>query len=269
MISVIARHRANESGHGFESELSGPLSSVGYGVMHPIMPVCNDYLKLAMAKSKEPVLKKPSLYLIGSVKSLPPVSMVLVSDSDLEPVWDYYVRKFHYLGCQKLLGHRLKYLALIENYVVAALSWSAPALKITDRERFIGWSEDQRKTYLDRITNNSRFLILPWVNVRNLASHVLSLNIKRLVKDWEQRFGKKLWLLETFVDPSRYAGTSYKAANWTCIGRTNGFGKQGQGYVHHGSIKEVYVYVVEPRFREIIGCEKKGYFRISQQGKML
>jgi len=213
----------------------------------------------AMAKSREAVFKKPSLCLIGSVKSLPPVTMVLVSESELEPVWDYYVKRFHYLGYQKLLGHRLKYLALIEDHPVAALSWSAPALKISDRDRFIGWSEDQRKTHLDRIANNSRFLILPWVNVGNLASHVLSLNIRRLVKDWEQRFGKKLWLLETYVNPSRYNATSYKAANWKCIGKTNGFGKKGRGYVHHGSIKEVYVYVLEPRFREIIGCEQKPY----------
>jgi SRSO17 transposase len=212
-----------------------------------------------MAKSREPVFKKPSLYLIGNVKSLPAVAMVLVSESDLEPVWDYYVKQFHYLSYQKLLGHRLKYLALIENHPVAALSWSAPALKISDRDRFIGWSEDQRKTHLEHLANNSRFLILPWVNVRNLASHVLSLNMKRLVKDWEERFGKKLWFLETYVDPSRYKGTSYKAANWKCIGKTNGFGKQGRGYVHHGSIKEVYVYVLEPRFREIIGCEEKPY----------
>ena len=208
MISVIATHRANESGYGLYSDLSERINSDGYATIRPFIPRGSNYLKSAMAKSKEPVPQKASLYLIGSVKSLPPVTMVLVSDSNLEPVWDYYVRKFHYLGCQKLLGHRLKYLALIGNYVVAALSWSAPALKIADRDLFIGWSEEQRKSHLDRIANNSRFLILPWVNVRNLASHVLSLNIRRLVKDWEQRFGKKLWLLETFVDPSRYKGTS-------------------------------------------------------------
>jgi len=212
---------------------------------------------ITITNRKRAVFKEPSLFLIGSVKALPPVTMLLVSGSDLEPVWDYYVKSFHYLGYQKLLGHRLKYLAVIEDHPVAALSWSAPALKIIDRDRFIGWSDEQRMAHLDRIANNSRFLILPWVNVRNLASHVLSLNIKRLVKDWEQRFGRKLWLLETFVDPSRYKGTSYKAANWHQIGKTNGFGKQGRGYVHHGSIKEVYVYVLEPRFRDIIGCEKK------------
>ena len=256
-VSAIRAPRAYERGHGFESNLPGRMNPDGNALIRPFIPAGKGNLKSAMAKSREPVLKKPSLYLIGSVKSLPPVTMMLVSESDLEPVWNYYVKRFHYLGYQKLLGHRLKYLALIEEYPVAALSWSAAALKTPDRDRFIGWSEDQRKTHLDRIANNSRFLIMPWVNVRNLASHVLSLNIKRLVKDWEQRFGKKLWLLETFVDPSRYKGTSYKAANWHQVGKTNGYGKQGQGYVHHGSIKEVYVYVLEPHFREIIGCEKK------------
>jgi SRSO17 transposase len=260
MASAIGATGAYERGQGFESELLGCVGLSGNGIIRSLGTERSGLKSTGtMAKSREPVFGKPSLYLIGSVKSLPPVTMVMVSDSDLEPVWDYYVKNFHYLGYQKLLGHRLKYLALIQDHPVAALSWSAPALKITDRDRFIGWSDDQRKTHLDRIANNSRFLILPWVNVRNLASHVLSLNIKRLVKDWEQRFGKKLWLLETFVDPSRYAGTSYKAANWKCIGRTNGFGKQGRGYVHHGSSKEVYVYVVEPCFREIIGCEKKPF----------
>jgi SRSO17 transposase len=261
MINAIGTLRAYERGHGFDSGLQGWINPGGNGDIRSFGTESNAVVKsmATMAKSREPVFKKPSLYLIGSVKSLPAVTMVLVSGSDLEPVWDYYVKQFHYLGCRKLLGHRLKYLALIEEHPVAALSWSAAALKISDRDRFIGWSEDQRKTHLDRIANNSRFLILPWVNVRNLASHVLSLNIKRLVKDWEQRFGKKLWLLETFVDPSRYKGTSYKAANWQWIGKSNGFGKQGRGYMHHGSIKEVYVYVLEPRFREIIGCEKRPY----------
>ena len=132
-------------------------------------------------------------------------------------------------------------------------------MKVGVRDRFIGWSEDQKKTYLDRIANNSRFLILPWVQIPHLASHVLSLNIRRLRKDWEQQFHQPLWLLETFVDPSRFKGTSYKASNWKCIGHTDGYGKVGHGYVHHGSIKEVYVYVLEPRFRKIIGCDPKPY----------
>jgi len=257
MVSAIFSPRAYEKGHGFDLDLPEWISSGGNGNIRSF--TCNPLkaIEAVMPRPIESSFERPTLPLIGSLKGFLPVTLKLVSGSGLEPVWDYYVKQFHYLGYQRLLGHRLKYLALIQDYPVAALSWSAPALKIGDRDRFIGWSEDQRMTYLDRIANNSRFLILPWVNVRNLASHVLSVNIKRLGKDWEQKFNKNLWLLETFVDPSRFKGTSYKAANWKLIGQTNGFGKQGRKYIHHGAIKEVYVYVLEPRFREIIGCRQK------------
>jgi SRSO17 transposase len=204
-------------------------------------------------------LPKPHEILWGSLKSFRPVTLELVSGSDWEPVWDHLVKKYHYLGYRRLFGHRLKYLALIEDHPVAALSWSAAALKVGARDLFIGWSEDQKKLYLDRVANNSRFLIFPWVQIPHLASHVLALNIRRLPKDWEHQFDQPLWLLETFVDPSRFKGTSYQAANWKSLGHTDGFGKVGRGFVHHGSIKEVYIYVLEPRFREIIGCTPKPY----------
>ena len=202
-----------------------------------------------------PFLRKPPETLFGTLKSLRPITLELVSRTDLEPLWDYLVRQYHYLGYQKLLGHRLKYLALAGEHPVAALSWSAAALRVGVRDRFIGWSEEQRKTYLGRIANNSRFLIFPWVFVPHLASHVLSLNVRRLARDWEEQFHQPLWLLETFVDPSRFQGTSYQAANWIFLGHTRGYRKEGTGYVHHGSIKEVYLYVLEPRFREFMGCE--------------
>ncbi len=208
----------------------------------------------SISKLCAPFFKKPIQPLIGTLKSLRPIPLELVSGSQLEPLWDYLVKQYHYLGYEKLLGHRLKYLALSGEHPVAALSWSAAALRIGVRDRFIGWSEEQRKRFLDRIANNSRFLIFPWVFVPHLASHVLSLNIRRLARDWEQQFHQPLWLLETFVDPSRFKGTSYKAANWKFIGHTQGYRKEGAGYVHHGSIKEVYIYVLEPRFREIMGC---------------
>jgi len=213
-----------------------------------------------MSNISVPFFKKPVETLFGALKSLRPITLELVSGTDLEPVWDYLVKQYHYLGYQKLLGHRLKYLALVGEHPVAALSWSAAALKIGVRDRFIGWSEAQRKSFLDRIANNSRFLIFPWVLVPHLASHVLSLNIRRLARDWERQFHQPLWLLETYVDPSRFKGTSYKAANWKCIGHTQGYGKEGAGYVHHGWIKEVYLYVLEPRFREIIGCKPQPLF---------
>lgn len=256
ILSAIVSTRACERGHGLGSCLPGWITPGGSGDMRSIP--CNPLETIAvMPGVKEPFTKKSSLPLIGAVNDFVPVELKLVSGSELELAWDYYVKQFHYLGYRNLLGHRLKYLAFIGEYSVAALSWSAPALKIGDRDRFIGWSEEQRLPHLDRIANNSRFLILPWVMIRNLASHVLSMNMKQLVKDWEEHFHKRLWLLETFVDPSRFQGTSYKAANWKHIGQTNGFGKQGRGYVRHGAVKEVYVYVLEPRFREIIGCQQK------------
>lgn len=173
----------------------------------------------------------------GAVHTLPAVTLQVASQSNLEIVWDQLVRQHHYLGYQRLLGHRLKYLAFMQSRPVAALSWSAPALKLRVRDNYIGWSSEQRKTYLCRIANNSRFIIFPWVEVKNLASHVLALSLARLTGDWEERFGRNLWLVETFVDPARFKGTSYRAANWQFIGQTSGNGKLGKGYVYHGSIK--------------------------------
>lgn len=193
----------------------------------------------------------------GAVHTVPPVTVAVASHSPLEPLWDLVVRDYHYLGYQKLLGHRLKYLATLGGRPVAALSFSAPARVLRVRDQWIGWSAAQRKAHLDRVVNNSRFLILPWVAVKNLASCVLAQTLARLPGDWAVRFGTRPWLVETFVDPARFAGTCYRAANWHPLGQTFGSGKQGKGYVYHGAVKEVYVYVLEPRFRHQIGCTQQ------------
>jgi SRSO17 transposase len=155
------------------------------------------------------------------------------------------------------LGHRLKYLAFIEDRPVAALSWSAPALKLAARDRFIGWSLVQRKRHLHQVVSNSRFLIMPWVQIPNLASHVMALNIARLSTDWQRHFNHQLLLLETFVDSRYFKGTCYKASNWLHVGHTHGSTKQGKGYRYHGRPKEIYLYVLEPDFRRIIDCRQK------------
>lgn len=196
--------------------------------------------------------------LCGAIHTLPPITVAVARQSN-EELWDHLVRYHHYLGYQKLLGQRLKYLAFIGDRPVAALSFSAPALKLRVRDAYIGWSSVQRKTYLTRIVNNSRFLILPWVAVKNLASCVLARTLARLSRDWEEHFGRRVWMVETFVDPARFSGTSYRAANFIHLGSTYGSGKQGKGYVYHGVVKEVYVYALETRFRELIGCEQKPY----------
>jgi len=193
----------------------------------------------------------------GDVSDFDPVTVKLISGSVFEPLWDQLVRNYHYLGYQRLLGHRLKYFAFINKRPVAALSWSAPALKLSARDYFIGWSDEQRRRYLQQLAGNSRFLIMPWVHINNLASRVLSLNIGRLAQDWQEHFRHRLLLLETFVDSRFFKGTCYKAANWLHVGHTHGSTKQGNGYRYHGNRKEIYLYVVEPEFRSIIGCRQK------------
>lgn len=215
--------------------------------------------KVYAASGQRAMVKQNIHRLRGSLDRYGPATIQIVNSSSLEKTWDELVNAHHYLGCRKLLGRRLKYIAFIDNVPVAALSWSAASRKIRVRDRFIGWDEAQRRRHLHHIVANSRFLIPPWVEISNLASHVLSLNIKRLNQDWIKRFGFPVWMLETFVDPQRFQGTLYKASNWTMIGQTAGYGKQGVGYVHHGHKKEVYVYVLDVGFRKRIGCEPKPY----------
>lgn len=230
----------------------------------PLRPVNTEVLSTTMQQTKidnEIIAEYPAQIrakpIADQLHSLPAVSVKLISESNLEPLWDQMVRSYHYLGYQKLIGHRLKYLALIEDHPVAALSWSAPALKLAARDQFIGWSGAQRKRHLNQLASNSRFLIPPWVKIPNLASHVLSLNIAQLKNDWQQHFNKQLLVLETFVDSRYFKGTCYKAANWLHIGDTYGSAKLGKGYCYHGTAKEIYLYVLEPNFRSIIGCQQK------------
>ena len=197
--------------------------------------------------------------MVCALEDVLPVRLEVVSKSPLEGVWDALVRQHHYLGYRKLLGHRLKYIAFAQERPVAALSWSAAARKLRVRDSYIGWSEDQRRAFLKKVACNSRFLVLPWVQVPNLASHVLSMNVRRLREDWFLAFHDDLLLLETFVDPRYFDGASYKAANWRFAGYTYGCGKSGKGYVYHGDSKEVYVYELEPKFRKLIGCAPKPY----------
>ncbi len=126
--------------------------------------------------------KKP---LSGSIDTFS-ATIRLISDSKWEPLWNKLIRDYHYLGSEKLLGHRLKYLVFINENPVAALSFSAPALKLRYRDDFIGWSEAQRKKFLSLLVCNSRFLIVPWVTIKNLASHVLSQSLRRLKTEWQR-----------------------------------------------------------------------------------
>lgn len=155
--------------------------------------------------------------------------------------WDARMAKHHYLGFKSLVGRSIRYVAEVHDQWVALIGWASAALKCSVRDAWIGWPQAIQWQRLHLIANNSRFLILPHVHIPNLASKILSLNLKRLSSDWQSIHGHQLLLTETFVDAARFTGTCYKAANWICLGQTRGFGKCAQNYYHHGQPKAVFV----------------------------
>ncbi len=185
--------------------------------------------------------------LTGKLQDYQPLEIKIVNNSGTEALWNHMVSKYHYLGGSTMIGPRIKYLVFYQNRPIAALSYNRASLKIGVRDAFIGWDKDQKRHCLKYVVNNNRFLILPWVKIRYLASHLLSQTLKMLKKDWPERFSMEPYLVETFVDASKYAGTCYKAANWIYLGETKGFGKSGQGFIYHGQRKKVFIYTLNKR----------------------
>lgn len=163
-------------------------------------------------------------------------------EDDEEPRWLELMRAHHYLGFGKSQGKRIFYVATLDGQWVALLSWAAAALHVKCRDNWIGWDSVAKRHRLCHVTNNTRFLILPGATVKNLASRVLALNLKRLRADWLYRHGQQIHLVETFVDPERFRGTCYLAQGWTFLGLTEGFGKDPSGaYTAHGKPKMMFV----------------------------
>ena len=189
---------------------------------------------------------------IHQVKSL--LRVELVSRTELESLWDQLVKDYHYLGYEKTIGPRIKYIIWLEGRPVSAISFNQAAYKLGVRDRFIDWSDEEKKKNLTHLLNNNRFLILPWVHIKNLASHILALSIRRLKVDWFQMYNKAPYVLETFVDQGKYRGTCYQAANWEYVGESGGYEKVGKTYVYHGNKKAVYLYVIQKNFKKLIGC---------------
>ena len=164
--------------------------------------------------------------------------------------WDRLMDKHHYLGFRGMVGGGLRHVAEAPDGVwVALLGWCAGAFKVTARDRWIGWVREVQFRRLHLVANNCRFLVLPGVRVPNLASRVLSLSLRRLSKDMEATFGHPVLLAETFVDPSRFKGSCYRAANWELLGQTRGYARQAGGWVAHGQPKQVLVYPLHPEAR--------------------
>jgi len=168
--------------------------------------------------------------------------------------WRQLMRQHHYLGFQRLVGESICYVATIGDRWVALLAWGMAALKNRLRESWIGWNEALKWRRLHLLANNTRFLILPGVRLKNLASKVLAANLRRLSRDWQQRYGHPILLVETFVDPSRFEGTSYRAAGWIPLGETRGFARSGSGYLAHGKPKMLFVRPLHSDARRMLGA---------------
>lgn len=164
-------------------------------------------------------------------------------------LWNQLIDRYHYLGYKSLAGAQIRYLIRCSNGLLAALSFSASAWKIAPRDKWIGWNDQQREERLHLIVNNSRFLILPWIQSRHLASKILALCARRLRADWLIRYGYKPVLLETFVEKNKFSGASYLAANWRCVGQTKGRGKKDFYHLYQLPIKDIWLYPLTPNFR--------------------
>ena len=186
-----------------------------------------------------------------SVELLPKLHFKIVTKKN-SALWNEYIERYHYLGYTPLPGAQLRYFIYAGEQLVALTGFGAAAWQTAPRDNFIGWNHDQRKKNLHLIVNNARFLILPWIKSKNLASKLLSLTIRQLPGDWEERYNTRPLLLETFVEKKRFAGTCYRAANFKLCGQTKGRGKLGPAGKISVPIKDVWVYPLDKKFRFIL-----------------
>lgn len=186
----------------------------------------------------------------GTVSDLQPLELRQVRRTPEEVLFNGLIEQYHYLGYCHPVGEQLKYLVFAQGRPIACLAWSSAPRHIGCRDRFIGWSKEDRGRNLSLMACNTRFLILPWVRVPCLASHILGAMAKILPRDWEHIYRHPLHYLETFVDEERFLGTCYRAANWRYLGRTTGRGKNDRTHRQNRSIKAVWGYPLARDFRD-------------------
>jgi SRSO17 transposase len=189
----------------------------------------------------------------GPLNQYRPLRWELVQSVEQRRQWRQLLDAYHYLGAPGMVGANLKYFVCgPAGHLLGALGWQSAVGHLGCRNRLLAWNPEQRARYLDRLVNNVRFLVLPWVKVPGLASVILSEGVRQLQRDWPERYGQEVWWVESFVDRQRFEAVSYRAAGWLAIGWTQGFAKRPEGFVHHGQRKEVYIYVAQPRMRRLI-----------------
>jgi hypothetical protein len=194
----------------------------------------------------------PQTPLMQPVHELGALRLCPITDTASSRLWNEFIARYHYLGYTPMSGSQMRYNVFAGDRQVALLSFGASAWRLAGRERFIGWQEPERLRNLQLVVNNARFLILPWIQSKGLASKILSRIARQLPVDWHQRYGYAPVLLETFVESQRHRGTCYKAANWTHVGQTTGRGKKST--VHHQiiPIKDIWLYPLRKDFASLL-----------------
>lgn len=192
----------------------------------------------------------------GEARDFKPITLEMVRRGSRMKRWRAYVDQYHMLGDKQVFGSRLQYFVKSRDKELGCLQFSASAWALKKRDSWIGWSVEDRKQRLHLIVNNSRFLIFPWVNIRNLASKVLSLAAKQIKEDWLKEYCYEPVLLETFVDTEHFKGTCYKAANWIYLGETKGRGRMDRKRKYAKSKKAIYMYPLQNDFKAVLKGEK-------------
>ena len=216
-------------------------------------------IRLPPATRSKPLVRKieftpvtdPQTPVICPVNQLPKLHLQMVTKAT-SALWNEYIERYHYLGYTPLPGAQLRYFVTAGEQIVAMTGFGAAVWQTAPRDQFIGWNHDQRKKNLHLILNNARFLILPWIQSKNLASKILSLTIRLLPDDWEKRYNIRPVLIESFVQKNRFAGTCYKAANWINVGETKGRGKLEQFGKICVPIKDIWLYPLNGKFRALL-----------------
>lgn len=204
----------------------------------------------------EPVLHS-RIPVTSSLSPLYPIEVQLVEKGYSLELFKYYISAYHYLGWSGTVGENLKYLFFdVHERPLGCLMFGAAAWKVKPRDTYIGWTREQRLKNLSYVVNNNRFLILPWVRVPYLASHILGKIGKRISRDWEKKYHHPIYLLETFVESNRFQGTCYKAANWIHVGQTQGRGKRDIKNLYLLPVKDIWLYPLEVSFRDKLKDER-------------
>jgi Domain of unknown function (DUF4338) len=202
---------------------------------------------------------RPSLLLTAPLAEYQPLQLELIEDAENRRLFRQCLQQHHYLGYRAPFGAQLRYWvrpAQPDLPPLAALLFTSAAWRMAPRDRYIGWSDTVRKNNLPLVVNNSRFLILPWTQIQNLASHVLTLAARQLAQDWQARYRVEPVLLETLVDPARYRGVCYRAANWIEVGLTRGRGRMDRSGLAQGVAKQIFLYPLHRRWRERLGTAR-------------